>query len=89
MAQRARGLSAWRTAYGLFSRWWSNEVTAVHNDLRDALRVADGRDFDPTAAVIDFQTVRAAETVDAATRGWDAVKKTNARYLQLQGCLMR
>ncbi|AYF78541.1 IS5 family transposase [Nocardia yunnanensis] len=70
----------WRTIYGLFSRWWiGGEVVAVHNDLRDALRVAAGRDFDPTAAIIDSQTLRAAETVSAATRGWDAAKKMNGR----------
>ncbi|WUD63498.1 IS5 family transposase (plasmid) [Nocardia sp. NBC_00511] len=64
----------------MFSRWWaSGEIAAVHNDLRDRLRVAAGRDFDPTAAIIDSQTVRAAETVGAATRGWDAAKKMNGR----------
>jgi transposase len=70
----------WRTVYGLFSRWWiTGEVTAVHNDLRDTLRAAAGRDVDPTAAILDSQTVRAAETVGAATRGWDAGKKLNGR----------
>ncbi|MBL1080111.1 IS5 family transposase [Nocardia sp. 2] len=70
----------WRTIYGLFSRWWSGgEITAVHNDLRDALRLAAGRDFDPTAAIIDSQTLRAAETVGRPSRGWDAGKKINGR----------
>ncbi|MGW4326026.1 IS5 family transposase [Nocardia sp. NPDC004573] len=70
----------WRTVYALFTRWWhSGEVTAVHNDLREALREADGRDLEPSAAIIDSQTVRAAETVGAATRGFDAGKKTNGR----------
>lgn len=79
-----RDFPPWRTIYGLFSRWWSGgEVTAVHNDLRDRLRVAAGRDFDPSAAIIDSQTVRAAETVGTATRGWDAAKKVNGRKRHL------
>ncbi|MFI6956575.1 IS5 family transposase [Nocardia sp. NPDC050408] len=70
----------WRTVYALFTRWWrGGEVTAVHNDLREALRQADGRDLEPSAAIIDSQTVRAAETVGAATRGFDGGKKMNGR----------
>jgi hypothetical protein len=34
---------------------------------------------EPTAAVIDSQSVRAAPTVPKATRGWDAAKKVNGR----------
>ncbi|WP_245673055.1 IS5 family transposase [Nocardia lijiangensis] len=70
----------WRTVYGLFHRWWhSGDVLAVHNDLRDRLRVNTSRDPDPTAAIIDSQTVRAAETVGTDTRGWDGGKKMNGR----------
>jgi len=70
----------WRTVYGLFTRWWNcGDVTAAHNDLRDALRVAEGRDTEPSAAIIDSQSVRGAETVGTASRGYDAGKKTNGR----------
>ncbi len=70
----------WRTVYGLFTRWWhGGDVTAVHNDLRDTVRANASRDFDPSAAIIDSQTVRAAETVGAETRGYDAGKKMNGR----------
>ncbi|MET7772512.1 IS5 family transposase [Nocardia sp. NPDC005366] len=69
-----------RTVHAAFSRWWvSGEVAAVHNDLRDLVRRAQGRAPDPTAAVIDSQSVRAAETVAAASRGFDAGKKINGR----------
>ena len=34
---------------------------------------------EPTAAVIDSQSVRAADTVPRATRGWDNAKKVNGR----------
>ena len=42
-------------------------------------RAAAGRDAEPTAAVIDSQSVRAADTVPKATRGWDNAKKVNGR----------
>ncbi|WP_306356630.1 MULTISPECIES: IS5 family transposase [unclassified Nocardia] len=70
----------WKTVHAAFTRWWaSGDVTAVHNDLRDLVRRAEGRDVDPTAAVIDSQSVRAAETVGAQSRGWDAGKKVGGR----------
>ncbi|WP_257226481.1 transposase [Rhodococcus opacus] len=45
--------------------------------LRDRLRVRDGRDWCPTAAIIDSQTVPAADTVPRSSRGWDGGKRTN------------
>jgi hypothetical protein len=50
--------------------------------LRTQVRAAAGRDPEPTAAVIDSQSVRAADTVPSATRGWDNAKKVNGRYLE-------
>ncbi|WP_255222157.1 transposase [Nocardia otitidiscaviarum] len=47
----------------------------MHNDLPDMVREAEGREVDPTAAIIDSQSVRAAETVGAGSRGYDAGKK--------------
>ena len=43
------------------------------------VRAAAGRNAQPTAAVIDSQSVRAADTVPKATRGWDNAKKVNGR----------
>jgi transposase len=45
--------------------------------LRDRLRVRAGRDRCPTAAIIDSQTVPAADTVPRSSRGWDGAKRTN------------
>ena len=42
-------------------------------------RIAAGRSPSPTAAVIDSQSVKAAETVARASRGYDAGKKINGR----------
>jgi transposase len=70
----------WRTAHAVFTRWYQNgDVDALHNDLRDAVRRAEEREADPTAAIIDSQSVRAAETVGADSRGYDAGKKVPGR----------
>ncbi|MEN8649716.1 IS5 family transposase [Streptomyces sp. 21So2-11] len=70
----------WRTVHAIFTRWFQDgDVDAVHNDLRDLVRQAEGREADPTAAIIDSQSVRAAETVGADSRGYDAGKKVAGR----------
>jgi len=70
----------WRTVYGFYQRWNATGVTiALHDALRAAARVAAGRTAEPTAAVIDSQSVRAAPTVPKASRGWDNAKKVNGR----------
>jgi transposase len=86
----ARGGIAWRqlpgdfpppmTVYDLFRRWCRNGGwTRVHDALRDLVRVHAGRDPLPTAAIIDSQTVRGADTVPGANSGYDAGKKTKGR----------
>jgi len=70
----------WRTVYGLFQRWNATGATiALHDALRGQARQAAGRNAEPTAAVIDSQSVRAAATVPRASRGWDNAKKVNGR----------
>jgi transposase len=70
----------WRTVYGIYQRWNASGATlALHGALRAAARQAAGRNAEPTAAVIDSQSVRAAPTVPKASRGWDAAKKVNGR----------
>jgi transposase len=74
----------WRTVYGLYQRWHARGVTiALHDALRAAARQAAGRDAEPTAAVIDSQSVRAAPTVPRSSRGWDNAKKVNGRKRHL------
>jgi transposase len=70
----------WPTVYGIYQRWNVRGATiALHDALRAAARQAAGRDPEPTAAVIDSQSVRAAATVPKASRGWDNAKKVNGR----------
>jgi transposase len=74
------GYPPWPTVYGYFARWRDDGTLArLHGRLRDAARAAAGRTAQPTAAIIDSQSVRAADTVSKATRGWDAAKKVNGR----------
>ncbi|MFF0143443.1 transposase [Streptomyces sp. NPDC005227] len=66
--------------YALLVRWERAQyVDDLHDMLRDRLRHRDGRDREPSAAIVDSQSVRAAETVGADSRGWDAGKKVNGR----------
>jgi transposase len=85
-----RGGVAWRqipvgfppptTVYDRFRAWAASGVwRAVHDALRDLVRVYQGRDPLPTAAVIDSQSVRGADTVPRSSRGYDAGKHVNGR----------
>ena len=68
----------WTAAYRFFRRWRDQGLLAVlHDRLRRACRVRAGRAPEPTAAVIDSQSLRAAETVGADDRGYDAGKRVN------------
>jgi transposase len=70
----------WRTVYGYFAAWRDDGTLArLHDTLRAQVRAAAGRSTEPTAAIIDSQSVRAADTVPGATRGWDNAKKVNGR----------
>ena len=70
----------WRSVYDALDGWDKSGATeAMHDQLRRACRIAAGRAPEPTAAVIDSQSVRAAETVAAASRGFDAGKKVQGR----------
>src|SRR6476660_3206850 len=60
-ARRARG-GAWQ---------------CILDALRDRPRVRAGRDRCPTAAIIDSQTVPAADTMPRSSRGWDGGTRTN------------
>ncbi|MGW8948444.1 IS5 family transposase [Streptomyces sp. NPDC055709] len=68
------------TVYAFFVRWQRAQyVDDLHDTLRDRVRRKADRDIEPTAVVIDSQSVRAAETVPAGSRGWDAGKKVGGR----------
>jgi transposase len=69
-----------KTVYGLFTRWTrAGAWQRLHDGLRDLVRVHEGRDPNPTAAIIDSQSVRGADTVPTRSRGYDAGKRVNGR----------
>ena len=62
----------WQAVYAFFERWAARGLPQrVVDRLRGQLRVGAGRAELPTAAVIDSQSVKAADTVGAATSGFD------------------
>jgi transposase len=70
----------WEAVYAFFERWSERDLPRRLADrFRGRIRIACGRAELPTAAVIDAQTVRGADTVTAATAGYDAGKKTKGR----------
>ncbi len=73
-------LPHWRTIYDYASGWEKTGATeTMHDELRRQCRIAAGRDPGPTAAIIDSQSVKAAETAGKPSRGYDAGKKLNGR----------
>lgn len=71
---------AWDRVYAFFRRWRDKGLVAeFHDRLRDRVRIAAGRDPEPTAGIIDAQSVKAAASVPAASRGFDGGKKVNGR----------
>lgn len=70
----------WPTVYHYFRTWTRDgTLTRMHDSLREQVRTAEGRNTTPTAAIMDSQSVRAAETVAKPSRGYDAGKKVNGR----------
>ncbi|MEZ0069173.1 transposase, partial [Streptacidiphilus sp. MAP12-20] len=70
----------WDRVYAFWRRWRDKGFTReLHDRLRDRVREAAGRDREPTAGVIDAQSVKGAASVPAATRGFDGGKKVNGR----------
>ena len=70
---------AW-TVYWRAARWQADgSVETMHDQLRERVRELAGRTAAPTAAVIDSQSVRAAEEVARSSRGYDAGKKVAGR----------
>lgn len=70
----------WKAVHRCFTRWREHGIIDVlHDRLRRRCRQAEGRSPEPTAVIIDSQSLRAAETVGAESRGYDAGKKVNGR----------
>jgi transposase len=74
----------WKRVYAFFRRWRDNQlIRELHDRLRERVRTAEGRNIEPTAAVIDSQSVKADATVRNDSRGFDGGKKINGRKRHL------
>jgi len=55
-------LPKWQTVYTYFRNWWQDGTWSRINDhLRREVRIAEGRDPEPSAALMDSQTVKTTE----------------------------
>ena len=70
-----------KLVYHYFTTWTRDgTLNRMHNGLREQVREhLEARTREPTAALVDSQSIRGAETVGRASRGYDAGKKINGR----------
>ena len=73
-----REFGPWSTIYDLYRHWVKNgRWEKLHDRLRGKVRQAEERKPQPTAAVLDSQTVKMAD--QGGPSGYDAGKKTKGR----------
>ena len=73
----------WQTVYYHFRKWrLDGRLRQAHERLRAAVRESEGRDPDPSGAVIDSQAVKGSG-VGGPERGYDGAKRLSCRKRQL------
>ena len=75
-----RDFPPWSTVYWYFAHWQADGVfEQLGGLLRRLVRQAAGRQADPSAGVLDSQSVKTAPTVPRTSQGEDAAKKIVGR----------
>ncbi|MEV8597778.1 IS5 family transposase [Streptomyces sp. NPDC052012] len=83
-ANLPRDFPPYRRVHAFARRWQITGLLAeLHGRLRDTVRAKEGRTPDPTAAIVDSQSVRAAANIPRSTSGWDVGKKVGGRKRHL------
>jgi transposase len=70
----------YKTVYGYYARREGDGVTeAIHEALRGQVRRAAGRREEPSAAIVDSQSVKTSGNVPESSQGIDAAKRIKGR----------
>ncbi len=70
-------LPPWHAVYDQARRWMAaGSFEAIVHDLRAVLRIADGRQAGPTAAIIDSRTIQSTPEIGGRA-GYDGYKRKN------------
>ncbi|GHF41677.1 hypothetical protein GCM10010359_50440 [Streptomyces morookaense] len=84
MASPPADFPPWRTVWGFMARWAARGIVGqIRDALAGRIRREMGKGPRAVATIIDSQSVKAAETVSRATRGYDPGKKINGRKRHL------
>ena len=70
----------YKTVYDYYAKWEKDGTTeSIHDMLRRKVRAATGRSEEPSAALVDAQSIRTSGNVPESSQGIDAAKKIKGR----------